>query len=221
MGGIDIADYQTCATVIPGIFAAGECACVSVHGANRLGGNALSEVLVFGKIAGIAAAEFAARNAANSDRPLIAAARRWREYCEATAKRPSGLSIIQIRNSMAQVMWDNAGITRNDKGLRQALAELDTLIEEYRSVGVSDPRQAGNISFVHYTEVGNMLSIAKAITLGALNRTETRGCHSRSDYPEPDNANFLKHTVVARTGDAFTVGYSSVNLTKLFPQGVP
>ena len=213
IGGIDVINYQTCATNRPGVFAAGECACISIHGANRLGGNALSEAIVFGKIAGGSAAAFAQSVPLPSSTHLYDATHHWEEQFNSALRKSSPISITQIRNHLSETMYNKVGIIRNEQGLRQALSEIQWLDEQYCLTGLSDTEPVGNTSFIHYVEVGNMLVIAKALALGALHRRETRGCHFRSDYSKKNDASFCNHTIIAKNNNRFEISYRPITIT--------
>jgi succinate dehydrogenase / fumarate reductase flavoprotein subunit len=218
MGGVDVIDYKSCATAIPGLYAAGECACISVQGANRLGGNALSEIIVFGKTAGGAAAAYGRSHPARTGRFLEAAASRWHSRFATIRTRNGGVPLQQVRDSLAALMWNNVGITRCAAEMQAALTAIDGLKEEYDAAYAGDQGLRGNWAFVHYTEVGNMLDIAYALTLGALCRRESRGCHVRQDYPARDDSAYLKHTLIAKSGAQINIGYRPVTVTKYPPQ---
>lgn len=217
MGGIDVTDFRTCATALPGVFAAGECACLSVHGANRLAGNSLAEVIVFGKIAGLGAAAFAQRHEHSGEAPLEAAAARWRDVFHKATIRTHGPSVSSIRDRLAETMWYNVGIFRSGTALEAAGQMVDTLLEEYAHCMIGDSNPIYNSAFVQYIELGNMLTVAKAIVLGALNRKESRSCHSREDYPERDDVNFLQHSIISKTGSEYKIAYRPVVITKHAP----
>ncbi|KYZ78077.1 succinate dehydrogenase [Anaerosporomusa subterranea] len=217
MGGIDVVDFKTCTTSIPGLFAAGECACVSVQGANRLGGNALSEVVVFGKTAGAAAAAYAKSQLVSDHASLQDGVSCWQLRFASVRARQSGISLTKIRERLAACMWENVGISRNARSLQVALDTICELKQDYESVEIGDSQQRGNSAFVHYLEVGNLLDIAYAVTLGALSRRESRGCHQRSDFPARDDANFLKHTLISKIDGDFHVNYRPVSITKYLP----
>lgn len=218
MGGIDVIDYKTCATKIPGLFAAGECSCISVHGANRLGANSLTEVLVFGKAAGASAAEYAkgAGYEGNKEK-LQAAVERWNNKFTEILSRSSGPTVASVRDKMALTMWNNAGIFRTEAGLKQALLDIDGLQEEYSKCMVGDSSRTCNTAFMNYIEIGNLLMLSKAIILGAMARKESRGSHSRPDFPKRDDQNFLKHTLISKVGDDFKTEYRPVVVTKYKP----
>ncbi len=220
MGGLEVSDYKTTATRIPGVFAAGECSCISVHGANRLGANSLSEVLVFGRTAGIGASDYAKKNPSyqgNKD-DLAEARTKWLEKFAETTQRTSGPSVTQIRDKMAETMWYKAGVYRDEKQLQEAAVEIDNLMAQYQNCVVGDTSHTYNTAFMNYIEVGNLLEISKAIIIGATARKESRGGHSRKDYPKRDDKNFLKHTLVFKDGNTYKTEYQDVVITKYPPQ---
>ncbi len=218
MGGIDVIDYKTCATKVPGVFAAGECSCISVHGANRLGANSLSEVLVFGKTAGAGAAQYA-KNAGyeGSKEKLQAAVDRWNKKFDEVAGKNSGVSVASVRDKMAMTMWNNAGIFRTESGLQQALRDIDGLQEEYKNCFVGDASRTCNTAFMNYIEIGNLLELSKAIVMGGIARKESRGSHSRPDFPKRDDQKFLQHTLISKEGNTFKTDYRPVVISKYKP----
>ncbi|WP_346355765.1 FAD-dependent oxidoreductase [Azotosporobacter soli] len=218
MGGIDVVDYKTCATKIAGIYAAGECSCISVHGANRLGANSLSEVLVFGKTAGAAAAAYAKGAGYEGDKEkLKAAVAAWNRKFDETTKRSQGASVAMIRDKMAMTMWNNAGIFRNEKGLRQAMGDMQELQAMYNTCQVGDSSRTCNTAFMNYIELGNLLRLGKGIIYGGLARKESRGSHSRTDFPQRDDKNFLQHTLISKEGDGFKTEYRPVMIGQYKP----
>lgn len=220
MGGIDVTDYKTCGTVIPGLFAAGEAACVSVHGANRLGGNSLADAVVFGKIAGEGAVDYVQNHEAKDAKDALAkAAANWEARFTEVTNRKSGRPIAEIRDEMALSMWNNVGIFREEKKMEVALETLNRLIEEYKTCYVGDSNRTFNMAFVNYLEVGSLLTVAKAVALGAIRRKESRGSHLREDYTKRDDANFLNHTLVTLKEDGeYEVGQSKVVITRYEPK---
>jgi len=219
MGGIDVIDYKTCATKMPGVFAAGECSCISVHGANRLGGNSLVEVLVFGKNAGASASEYAqATSYAGSKETLQSAVDSWNGKFAEASSRNAGPSIAAIRDKMALTMWNNVGVFRTESGLSQAFSDITGLQEEYKKCAVGDASRVFNTSFMNYVELGNLLVLSKIIITGAMARKESRGSHSRVDYPQRDDKNFLQHTLITKDGDKFKTEYRPVVVTKYQPE---
>ena len=212
MGGIDVTDFNTCATALPGVFAAGECACLSLHGANRLAGNSLADVIVFGKFAGLGAAAFAQKHGHGGTNLLEAASVRWRDKFRDALSRTDGPTVAGIRDRLAETMWYNVGIFRIGEAMKAAVDVVDALTIEYAVCTVGDANPIYNSAFVQYVELGNMLTVAKAVVLGALNRKESRGCHSREDYPDRDDENFLKHSLVHKEGAKYTVTYRPVKI---------
>ena len=220
MGGIDVKDFKTCGTVIPGLFAAGEASCVSIHGANRLGGNSLADAVVFGKVAGEGAVAYVKENQAkDASKALNEAANGWEQRFREVTGRTSGRPISEIRNEMALSMWNNVGIFREEKKMEEELETLNRLIEEYKTCYVGDTNRTFNMAFVNYVEVGSLLTVAKAVTLGALRRKESRGSHLREDFAKRDDANFLNHTLITLGEDGeYKVGQSEVVITRFEPK---
>ena len=218
MGGIDVVDYKTCGTAIDGLHAAGECSCISVHGANRLGGNSVSEVVFFGTQAGKAAVQTAHRRQLGATDRLEELEARWNERFDSLRSKREGASLYGIRDRMAKAMWDGVGIFRDGSSMEEAEQVVDECLEAYRGAVIGDGSRRYNTAFMNYVEVGNVLQLAKTVVMGARARTETRGAHSRQDCPSRDDANFLKHTLVSLDGGAFTVGYRPVAVTKFQPQ---
>lgn len=218
MGGIDVIDFKTCATKVPGVFAAGECSCISVHGANRLGANSLSEVLTFGRTAGAGAAKYAKETAyAGSKDKLQAAVDSWNKKFDAVTARTSGTSVAAIRDKMAMTMWNNAGIFRTEQSLQQGLKDINALQKEYKNCFVGDASRTCNTAFMNYIELGNLLNVSTAIIMGAMARKESRGSHSRPDFPKRDDQNFLTHTLISKEGNTFKTDYRPVVITKHKP----
>jgi succinate dehydrogenase / fumarate reductase flavoprotein subunit len=217
MGGIDVVDYKTCATAVEGIFAAGEAACVSIHGANRLGGNSLADIVAFGKFAGLGAATCAQMHSSVNENSVDQAARAWEAKFAAVTTRKTGVTTPAIRDRLAEIMWNNVGVFRTAAEMEAALAVVDGLITEYQNVMVPDQSKLYNSAFVNYIELGSMLTVAKTVVLGALNRKESRGSHCRADFPSRDDGNFLKHTLVTKKNGEFQVAYRPVVITKYPP----
>lgn len=115
-------------------------------------------------------------------------------------------------------MWNNVGIFRNEQDMLQALKDIDQLLLEYEDACFHDPSARYNTAFIHYVEVGNLLKLTKAVTIGALNRKESRGAHTREDYPDRDDRRFLKHTLVYKNGDEYRLEYAPVSITKYQPE---
>lgn len=207
MGGIDVEDYRTCATKISGIFAAGECACISIHGANRLGGNSLAETVVFGEAAGRGAAGVAAQRNFSGLHLLQQKTCKWQEKFAVLTGRKKGENVPEIREQLAETMWDRAGVFREESSLKAAIKKITALQTAYQACYLGDSHPIYNTAFVRYIELGNMLTVALAVVKGALARRESRGCHFRLDYPQTDDAKFLCHTLV---NSDYTISYKKV-----------
>jgi succinate dehydrogenase / fumarate reductase, flavoprotein subunit len=182
--------------VVPGLFAAGEVACVSVHGANRLGTNSLLDINVFGRRAGIAAAEFA-RTAPLVELPPEPEAATVR-MLDSLRERPDGQRVGAIRKALQETMDRNAQVFRTEGTLKQALSDIELLRERYASVSVQDKGRRFNLDLLEAVELGFLLDLAEVIVLGALERKESRGGHFREDYTHRDDVNFMRHTMAYR-----------------------
>jgi succinate dehydrogenase/fumarate reductase flavoprotein subunit len=205
------------ASLLPGLYAAGECACVTVHGANRLGGNSLLETIVFGRRAGAAAGEYAdSVSPANISEALVS---RDQERIKSIFERPyGGETVAQIRLEMGRTMNQHVGMFRTEEGLQTALSKLTELKERYKRVGVQEKGRVFNTSLLFHLELGNMLHLAEAMTVAALNRTESRGSHTRRDFPERDDENWLRHILVQYTPEGPRLDYTPVTITRWQPE---
>jgi succinate dehydrogenase / fumarate reductase flavoprotein subunit len=203
MGGIPTnVDAQVLAdndTVVPGLYAAGEVACVSVHGANRLGTNSLLDINVFGRRAGIAAAEYANANAQHVDLPENPAS--FVEDLLGRLRAGAGTeNAAAIRRELQESMDVNASVYRTEATLKQALSDISGLKTRYQRVGVSDRGRRYNTELLEAVELGFLLDLAEVLVIGAMARNESRGGHSREDYPNRDDVNFMRHTMAYRSG---------------------
>jgi succinate dehydrogenase / fumarate reductase flavoprotein subunit len=186
-------------TVMPGFYAAGECACVSVHGANRLGTNSLVDILVFGRRAGQNAAAYAGR----ADWPALPAAPQEpaRAALEAIRSGNGREVVAQIRTDLRALMMDNVGVFRTADMLNEALDKLRDLKDRFSRISIMDKGKRWNTELLEAWELGCMLDLAEATAVAALTRTESRGAHFREDFPERDDANWLKHSLVYLESD--------------------
>jgi succinate dehydrogenase / fumarate reductase flavoprotein subunit len=203
-------------TVLPGLFAAGECACVSVHGANRLGTNSLLDIVVFGRRAGIGAAAYAARAgfAPLPDEPE----RDARRLLEQLTGRSSGERAAAIRAELQAGMDHNAGVYRTDGLLAEMELELAALKERYGRVWVQDNSRRYNTDLLEAFELGCLLDLAETLVVSARARTESRGGHYREDFPARDDANWLRHTLAWRVdGGGVKLDYKPVTITRYQP----
>ena len=206
-------------TVVPGLFAAGEVACVSVHGANRLGTNSLVDLLVFGKRAGKRMAAICKSTQLPPARPGAEAA--VADELAAMASRPDGVRPAEIRRELAALMMDNVGVYRDEALLSAAVREIARLKGEYARVRVEDRGSVFNTDLLEARELGYLLDTAEATAVSALARKESRGAHSREDYPDRDDASFLAHTMVWRGIDgaaAERIDYKPVKITAFEPK---
>ncbi|MCC2322817.1 succinate dehydrogenase flavoprotein subunit [Cellulomonas xiejunii] len=182
--------------VIKGLYAAGEVACVSVHGSNRLGTNSLLDINVFGKRAGKAAAAYAAA-APFVELPPNPATRVEAEL-ETIRTRPDGERVADIRRALQETMDANAQVFRTSESLTQALADIKGLRKRYEAVSVQDKTRTFNTDLLEAVELGFLLDIAETVVVGALNREESRGGHFREDFPDRDDSRFMQHTMAYR-----------------------
>lgn len=203
---------------VDGLFAAGECANVSVHGANRLGGNSLLETIVFGRRSGAAAAEYAS----GTD---------WAPLNEETAKRDqesriraifdrpdTGLRAVELRLAMGAAMNDGFAVFRNEEGMQSALTRLREVREQFPQVSVHNKGRVFNTDLLSILELENMLELAEGIGVSGAARKESRGAHSREDYRERNDEEWMKHSIVNRTPDGPRLSYLPVTMTRWEPQ---
>ena len=217
MGGVST-DINA-ATPIGGLFAAGEVACVSINGANRLGSNSLPELLVFGARAGKAAAEYAS---SHTDTTAAALAQGKDEYARLTkdfgARRGGKERIATLREEMQKTMEQSAGIYRTRDSLARAVETLRGLQQRFEGVVIEDQSRTFNTERIAALELSCMLDVAEAMVNSALRREESRGAHQRTDFPKRDDAKFLKHSIAYRQDDgSCRVDYAPVTITKLPP----
>jgi succinate dehydrogenase/fumarate reductase flavoprotein subunit len=204
-------------TAIEGIYAAGEAGCVSVHGANRLGGNSLLDILVFGRRAGKHALEYA-RGAEFT--PV------GTEQEEADTKMIAGMmdgeskiTVPNIRQMLGKLMSEKVGVYRNAKDLQDAVDGLAELKETFSTVRVGDKTKAFNTELVAALELKNMLDLAEVVAVGALERKESRGAHTREDHPERDDKNWLAHTMATQGEDGKPkLDFAPVTITEFEPK---
>ncbi|WIT14287.1 fumarate reductase (quinol) flavoprotein subunit [Paucibacter sediminis] len=218
MGGI-MADGKTAAP-LPGLYSAGECSSVGIHGANRLGSNSLTELLVFGKLAGTEAAAFARKHGHGDAAAIGALAEEVRGHALSLVTRPSGGErIATLRKEMAQCMEDGCGIYRSADTMRAACAKLAELKARYQHLHLDDHSRAWNTEWLLAIELGYLLDVAQAIAHSALQREESRGSHQRLDgFAERDDARFLKHSLAYYAGaEAPRIAYGDVKITSSPP----
>ncbi len=203
-------------TVFPGMYAAGECACVSVHGANRLGTNSLLDLIVFGKHSGMKAAEYA-KQAAFEPLPAEPQAEA-RAQLQALRGGSGKENVFDIATELKNVMFEGVGIYRNEQGMRDAIEKLAALRTRFANVQITDTGSIFNTELLNAWELGNMLEIADVVAECAVNRQESRGGHSREDFPKRDDQNWLKHTLAWRRDGKVELDYKPVVITKYQPK---
>jgi len=213
MGGVK-ADVDGL-TNLPGLYAAGEVACVSVHGGNRLGANSLLDTLVFGRRSGLHAAESVRSikhvnvndSASDSDRKII------QDLLENTP----GESFGQLRSDLGSSMNQHLAVYRNEEGMQQALKIIADVKERFNDVYVADKTKTFNTNLMFTLEMGFMIECAESIALSAIERTESRGAHTREDMPERDDENWLKHILVTKKDEGHEISYKDVVITDWQP----
>jgi len=217
MGGVHTDAHG--ATPVPGLYAAGEVACVSMNGANRLGSNSLPELLVFGRRAGQAAAAFAGTHRSVDGQALSAQVvdeenRLSREFL----RKDGGTErVATLRTEMTRTMEAGCGIYRDAASLRETTDRLSVLRDRFSHLALDDRSLEFNTDLVAALELDFMLDVAQAVAQSALARTESRGSHQRTDFPKRDDTRFLKHSLAHRTGGAPRIDYLDVVITRWPP----
>ena len=203
-------------TVMPGLYAAGECACVSVHGANRLGTNSLLDLIVFGKHTGLRAAEFAK----GASFPVLPSdpAEYTQQEIAAISTAQGGEKVSDIAKEMKKIMFEDVGVFRIQEGMQAALTKVQELQERLKHVTLNDRGKIFNTELINIWELGNLLLVAEMTTASALARTESRGGHAREDFPKRDDAVWLKHSLIWKRDGKTTLSYKPVTITKYQPK---
>ena len=217
MGGIDT--NIDCSTILPGLFAAGECACVSINGANRLGSNSLTEILVYGARAGNAAAVFAAEHSEiNLEALEKQGADEYKRITRDFLQKDGGSErIATLRKEMHQVMEQSVDIFRSESGLKEACNKIEELKDRFSSILIEDKSLIFNTELTSALELENMIDVAESIIFSALSRRESRGSHQRTDFANRDDENFLRHSLAYRTEAESRIEYQDVVITKWPP----
>ncbi len=217
MGGIDSSIDGS--TPLAGFYAAGECACVSIHGANRLGGNSLLDGVVFGKRAGAAAADFV------KDKPkqpranaLNRTLKSQQEMLEGMQKATGKDNPYTINSELNKLMPLKAGLFRDEKGMSEGLQEIKALKERFNNIRPIAPGSKFNFDKIWALEIKGNVDVAEALIAGALARKESRGSHYRRDYDKRDDKNFLKHTIATYTPEGPQLSYKDAQITKYEPK---
>jgi fumarate reductase flavoprotein subunit len=216
MGGVST-DKEG-ATTVPGLFAAGECACVSLNGANRLGSNSLTELLVFGARAARSAVRFAAAHSQGNRQALEAQAQdEQRQIVQRWFRGQGTETLAALRVELNHTMELGAGIYRTEQSLKNTCAKLRELKERFRRVGITDHSNSFNTELTTALELGFLLDAAEAVAFSALARQESRGSHQRSDFPRRDDQRYLKHSLAYRTDGDPRIEYGDVSITRWPP----
>ncbi|MEO2065885.1 MAG: FAD-binding protein [Desulfurobacteriaceae bacterium] len=215
MGGIDTDKLGR--TPIKGLYAAGECACISVHGANRLGGNSLLDILVYGRLTALEAVKYA--DDASETNPSVAKLKddekRILELMEASGKE----RVPQLRRELGETMMKHFGVFREESSMKEGLEKLYEIRERAKEVKVYDTSKKFNTDLISTLEFLNLVDLAPAIAIPAIERKESRGSHARKDYPKRDDKNFLKHSVVNLEEDgSYKLSWKPVVITKFPPE---
>ncbi len=217
MGGIHTDVHG--ATPLPGLFAAGECACVSVNGANRLGSNSLTEILVFGVRAAVSAVNHATESSPPPNALLEASVRSEESRIRSTLLRSNGAgeTVSGLRTELQETLEEGAGIYRDQASLLRTCSTIADLKERYQKLSLVDTTRTFNTELTAALELGAMIDVGEAVAHSALARTESRGSHQRTDHPDRDDDGFLKHSLAYRSDGEPTIGYHDVTVTKWPP----
>lgn len=216
MGGIDT--NVDGATEIPGLYAAGECASVSINGANRLGSNSLTELLVFGRRSGEASVRFAREVSDGNESALLEQARGEERRLEALRNKVGGEKIAHIRRDLNLAMESGCGVFREENSMQATADAVAQLKGRYADIGLSDRSKIFNTEVVQALELGHMLDVAEAVAVSAVARKESRGAHTRTDFPTRNDQEFLKHSLVKFAPDGPRLSYKPVTITRWQPE---
>ena len=215
MGGIRTNGWGE--TAIAGLFVAGECGCVSVHGANRLGGNSLLETIVFGRRAGMKALEYVSQQK-NGRAPSPGLIGERLRCFQGMASLEGSETVYSLRAALGRTMREKVGVFRIGPEIEESLENIREIKARYQHVGLCNHGTRYNAELLAVLEQGNLLELAEVIALGALARKESRGAHTRNDYPERDDKRFLKHLLAFKQGDGVRQEFQDVSITRFRPE---
>jgi succinate dehydrogenase / fumarate reductase flavoprotein subunit len=203
-------------SIVPGLYAAGECACVSVHGATRLGCNSLLDLLVFGRRSGLAMKE----RIKKTDPPSLStdALKSSGEKIVRLLSHPGQEKIDPLRKRMRSVMMDYGSVFRDEDGLEKGIEEIQNLKKSYKEIGIVNKGKVFNYELMEAIELGHQLELSEVILYSALGRKESRGAHYREDFPSRADRYFLKHTFAFHTPKGPEVRYKPVKITRFQPE---
>ncbi len=205
------------ATPIEGIWAAGEAACVSLHGANRLGANSTAECLVWGRITGEKAARYAMGQKSLPPTPEHKVQEQEKRLFEQIGHSSGSEDVFGIRTELQRIMDHNVAVYRNGPELEEALGKIRELKKRIEQVKVKDDSRIYNTNLLAVLETINLIDLAEVIVAGGLARTESRGAHSRRDFPQRDDINWGKHTLASYTPEGPQLDHIPVNITMWQP----
>jgi succinate dehydrogenase / fumarate reductase flavoprotein subunit len=221
MGGIPVNTdgrvHSSATDLTEGFFAAGEAACVSVHGANRLGSNSLLECVVYGRRVGAAIAHYVQ----NRKLPEINVARYLKETSDqfqALFDQPGEYRLAEVRQAYQDCMTEHCGVFRTDAVMQEGLAKLKQIQQQYHQIRLDDRGKIWNTELIEALELRSLMVVGEVILASAINRQESRGAHSREDFPERNDANFLKHTLAYYSPAGIDLQYKPVAITLFEPQ---
>ena len=221
MGGIEVAKFDDMSTKIAGIYTGGEASCISIHGANRLGGNSLTDAVVTGNLAGIGAANYAKGAEFSKGEKTHALAQSWiAKFKEVTSGGGQANDMYALREELGKQNWDNMGIFRTGDKLDLLAKNLAGIEAKYQKIRIPNPNEVMNTAFTDYVELGNLILLSKCACLAARKRLESRGAHTREDYPKRDDEKFLKHSIVTMNDKAeLELSYKDVVVTQFSLDG--
>jgi succinate dehydrogenase / fumarate reductase flavoprotein subunit len=203
--------------LVDAFFAAGEAACVSVHGANRLGSNSLLECVVYGKITGATIAQFVQnRKLPTVDEPRYL--QEAKEQLQSLIDQPGTIRIDQLRQQFQDTMTEHCGVFRSQEVMQEGLRKLADLQRQYQNIYLDDKGKLWNTEIVEAWELRSLMIVGQLILTSALNRQESRGAHSREDFPQRDDENFLKHTMAYYSPSGIDLSYRPVAITMFEPK---
>jgi succinate dehydrogenase / fumarate reductase, flavoprotein subunit len=215
MGGIET--DITGATRVKGIWAAGEAACVSLHGANRLGSNSTAECLVWGKITGGESARYVREVQQAPPVPEQAFEAERKRVFETLLQKNGSENLYDIRRELRKCMDTNVGVFRTAEELNRAITAIKSLQKRYENISIADKGTTYNTNLVHAMELANLLDLAEVTVAGAIRRTESRGAHARRDYPNRNDEQWLNHTLAFRTEEGPRLDCKPVKITNWTP----
>jgi succinate dehydrogenase / fumarate reductase flavoprotein subunit len=216
MGGIDV--DKNGSTILKGLYAAGECSCISVHGANRLGGNSLLETVVFGRLVADKIIEEIQNTEKPETEPVLDGVRSTENKIETILRRDDGEKFFSIKTDLTMTMQEKFGIFRDNDTMKEGLNEIGQLKERFSKSYFNNKEPAYNQALIQFLELEAMLKIAEVVAVGAIERRESRGSHKRNDYPDRDDENFLKHSLVNMKDGELVLNYKPVKLGMFKPK---